>query len=274
MQRSMPLPAKSPEEWLAHFWQGVTERTRVIFLSHITSATAQRYPVSDVCRRARAEGIQVFVDGAHAPGQVPLDLSELGSDFYTGNCHKWMLAPKGAAFLHVRKDLQSRLDPLVVGWGWSRAPEFETDSPFLNLHQWMGTDDLSSYLAVADAIDFMEKYEWETVRHGCRALLDETLSALEALTGLPSCVAPADRGALQMAIAELPRLRDPKAFKNALLSEFRVEIPVIEWEGRHFVRISIQGYNTAADADALIAATAALLPHHRAGAHNQLVEKR
>ena len=97
-------------------WSGVTPRTRVISVSHITSATALRFPVEEICRRARRDGILVAVDGAHAPGQVDLDLESLGADFYAGNCHKWLCAPKGAGFLWARPEHQAGLAPLVVGW--------------------------------------------------------------------------------------------------------------------------------------------------------------
>lgn len=262
VEQPVPMPASSEEAWMDEFWQGVTERTRVVFLSHITSSTAQRFPVAAVARRAREAGILVFVDGAHAPGQIPLDLAALDVDFYTGNCHKWMMAPKGAGFLHVRRELQAQMDPLVVSWGWSRAPEFETGSPFLDLHQWAGTDDLSSYLAVADAIDFMERHGWDHVRESCSRILAYALDGLREVTGLPDCIAPYDRGQLQMGIAELPRLREPVTFKRELLRDYGIEIPVVEWDGRNFLRVSIQGYNTRADADALIDAVVALLPQH------------
>jgi isopenicillin-N epimerase len=140
-RQPIPLPASAPEEMAEQFWQAVTPRTRVIFLSHITSPTAVRLPIELICARARAAGILTLIDGAHAPGQIDLDLPAIGADFYTGNAHKWLSAPKGAAFLFARREAQSLLEPLVVGWGYEAEPEMSYGSRFLDLFQWLGTID-------------------------------------------------------------------------------------------------------------------------------------
>ena len=264
VRRPVPLPAESEAAWVDAFWSGVTGQTRLIYLSHITSPTAQRFPVEEICRRAREAGILTLIDGAHAPGQIDLDLEAVGADFYTGNCHKWLMAPKGAAFLHVRRESHALIQPLVVGWGMTNVPEFSAGSTFLDQNQWSGTDDYSSYIAVADAVEFQEENEWRSVRAACSQLLDEALVRIRAMTGKLDMVAPHDRGRLQMGIAELPQLKDPKAFKRQLLTDFSVEIPVIEWGGRHFVRVSIQAYNSTGDVERLVEALAALLPSHAA----------
>ena len=113
IHQPIPLPVQSEDEIIEQFWQGVTLRTKVIYLSHITSPTALRLPVEQICQRARQAGIWTLVDGAHAPGQIPLDLKAVGADFYTGNCHKWLLSPKGAAFLYARREAQPLIEPLI-----------------------------------------------------------------------------------------------------------------------------------------------------------------
>jgi isopenicillin-N epimerase len=113
-RQAIPLPVTTAADVVERFWAGVTGRTRVIFISHITSPTALTFPVEEICRRARAAGLLTLIDGAHAPGQLPLDLHALGADFYTGACHKWLCAPRGSAFLYARHEVQPLLEPLVV----------------------------------------------------------------------------------------------------------------------------------------------------------------
>ncbi len=117
INQPIPLPLESDEEMLEQFWRGVTPRTRVIFISHITSPTALIFPVEKICRRAQAAGIITVVDGAHTPGHIPLHLDALGADYYAGNCHKWLCAPKGAGFLYARPQRQELLQPLIVELG-------------------------------------------------------------------------------------------------------------------------------------------------------------
>ncbi len=254
----IPLPVLPDDEVVALFWHGVTPRTKVIFLSHITSATALRLPVAAICQRARAAGILAIVDGAHAPGQIPLNLAQIGADFYFGNAHKWLMSAKGAAFLHARREMQPLIEPLVVGWGWGPKRAITFGSDFLDYLQWLGTNDLSAYLSVPAALDFQEQHNWTAVRETCHTLLQETLPRLAALTGLPSPY-PDDSYYHQMAIAPLPATLEGAALKAALYAKFRIEIPVTQWEERPFLRLSIQGYNTPADVDALLDALRQLL---------------
>jgi len=116
VRKTIPLPVTSPADFTDAFWEGVNPRTKVVFLSHITSSTALKFPVEEICRRARQAGILSIVDGAHAPGQIDLDLKEIGADMYAGACHKWLSAPKGSGFLYARRQSQDWLVPLVVSW--------------------------------------------------------------------------------------------------------------------------------------------------------------
>ena len=109
------MPVQSKEQFVEEFYRGLSSKTKLIFLSHITSATALRFPIEEICALAKQKGILTFVDGAHAPGQIHIDLVNLGVDMYTGACHKWMMTPKGSSFLYVRKELQHMIDPLEIG---------------------------------------------------------------------------------------------------------------------------------------------------------------
>jgi isopenicillin-N epimerase len=227
-------------------WEAVTPSTRVISVSHITSATALRFPVEEICRRARAQGILAVVDGAHAPGQVELDLETLGADVYAGNCHKWMCAAKGAGFLWARPELQPRLAPLVVGWS-------EREDSFAARHRWTGTQDPAAYLSVPAAIDFQAEHGWDDVRARCHALAVEARRRLSEL-GLEQ-LAPDESWLAQMVAAELPDC-DVDELKTRLYGRHRVEVPVQRWDGRPLVRASFQGYNDEADLAALVEALA------------------
>ncbi len=259
VRQEIPVPFAGQEAIAEQIWQGVTPNTRVIFISHITSPTAVRFPIETICTRAREAGILTIIDGAHALGQIPLDLTALGADFYTSNGHKWLCSPKGSAFLYARRDKQHLVEPLVVGWGWEADSVFSYGSTYLDNLQWLGTNDLSAYLAVPAAIQFQEKHNWTAVRQQCHDLLCHAVQRVCALSGLPTLYASTD-SFRQMAIAPLPNIADLPAFKARLYDEFRVEIPCMQWQDRQFIRISVQGYNTQEDIDALLAALEQLLP--------------
>jgi isopenicillin-N epimerase len=265
LRRPLPLPLPNdPLETAEAIWSGVTPRTRVLYLSQITSTTALILPVAELCARAREAGILSVVDGAHVPGQLELALDALGADVYLGNCHKWLCAPKGTAFLHARPEVQARIDAAIVSWGYSETVEGHTAfdaylgaTPFLRRHQWQGTRDLSAFLAVPAAIDFQRQHRWAEVRRRCHELAQRTLERLGALTGLPPI--GAGTSFAQMVAAPLPASVVPEALKAALEAR-RIEVPITTHLGASFVRVSFQGYNTEGDADVLLAALAELLP--------------
>jgi isopenicillin-N epimerase len=262
VRQPIPLPVTTQEEFLDRFWAGVNPRTRVIFISHITSPTALIFPVAEICQRARRAGLLTIVDGAHAPGQIDLDLSKVGADFYTGACHKWLSAPKGSAFLHARPEVQGWLEPLVVSWGW------QSDRPgpsrFVDYHQYQGTRDISAFLSVPAAIDFQADHNWPQVREECHKLLQEMRLRIERLTGLPGICPDSPEWYRQMAAFPLPAC-DAPALQRRLYEEFRIETPITQWNGRQFVRVSVQGYNTQQDVDALLSALEELLPQVAVG---------
>ena len=242
-------------------WGRVNERTRVLFLSHITSPTALRLPIEPLLARARAAGIYTVIDGAHAPGQIALNLNALDADFYTGNCHKWLCAPKGAGFLHVRADVQPLVQPLVVSWGSGPERQRFSGNDMQDALGWSGTNDFSAWLAVPAAIRFEEKWRWDAVRTRAAALLDDWLPRYAALAGAPPVYAPSEPSLRppQLAVSPLPAHVDAAALKARLLDEFAIEIPVITWRDRKFVRVSVQGYTTEDDLASLEHALRSLL---------------
>jgi isopenicillin-N epimerase len=260
LHQPVSLAMGSPENIIEQFWQGVTPRTKAIYLSHITSPTAFCFPVGEICRRARQAGIITIVDGAHAPGQIPLDLLSMDVDFYFGNLHKWTMAPKGAAFLYVRHELQHLIEPLVVSWGYHAAPESTTGSQLIDYLQWTGTKDPAAALALPDALQFMEKYNWDEVRKACHALLRQAIERIGDLTGLAPLYPMRSDSYVQMGSVPLPKTHDLTALKARLYDEYGIEVPLMEWNGRHLIRVSVQGYNTQQDIDALVGALRNLLP--------------
>jgi isopenicillin-N epimerase len=121
IQQKISLPIQSKESFLHEFWQGYSHKTKVVFISQITSSTGLILPVKEICEEAKQRGLITIVDGAHVPAHIDLNLSELKADFYTGACHKWMMTPKGSSFLHVHPNFQKELDPLIISWGYKSA---------------------------------------------------------------------------------------------------------------------------------------------------------
>jgi isopenicillin-N epimerase len=223
-------------------WDHVTDATRVLSVSHVASPTGAIVPVAELCARARELGLLAVVDGAHAPGHVPVDLAAIGADAYAGNAHKWLCAPKGAGFLWARPELQERLDPLVVSWGW---PEVE----FAKRHGWQGTRDPAAFLSVPTAIEFQREWGWDEVQGRCHDLVERFVVE----SGLPA--AASEFG--QMLAVELPQC-DPDEVQRRLFGEHRIEVPCFGHNGRPLLRISVQGYNTEEDIGRLVHAVALL----------------
>lgn len=259
IHQHIPLPLRTEDEIVEQLWQGVTPRTRVIYLSHISSPTACRFPVENICQRARQAGIMSVVDAAHSPGQLAVDLQAMGADVSTGNCHKWMLSPKGAAFIHVRRDIQQLVQPLVVSWGFRATAETTTGSQFIDFLQWTGTKDPAAALSVPTAIQFMQDHYWEDVRTECHALLKTALEKICDLADLPPLYPLDSDFYSQLGIAPLPRC-DMAQLKSRLYDEYKIEVPLTQWQDRQFIRVSIQGYNTMEDVNALVGALNKLLP--------------
>jgi isopenicillin-N epimerase len=270
--RTVPVPLPfEPESFAERLLSAITPRTRLVFVSHITSTTALVFPLHALCAQARERGVSTLVDGAHAPGQLALDLTQIGADFYTGNCHKWLCAPKGSAFLHVRPGRQTGpalLEAPVVSWGYV-AEQLETEgaaglssdrtghtgfdaytgrTPLERRLQWQGTRDISAFLGVPAAIDFQAEHDWPAWRRRCHAMALELQHEVTRRNGLPP-IAPDDALAQMVPIP----VRTPgqghhaEALRRWLFEERRIEVPVTQHAGQVFVRVSVQAYNTPED---------------------------
>jgi isopenicillin-N epimerase len=245
------LPVTTHDEFVEPFWSAVTPRTKVIYLSHVTSPTALIFPVKEICRRARESGILTVIDGAHAPGQIPLDLADIGADVYSGNLHKWLCAPKGAGFLYVRPEEQDWMESLVISWGWGRDGHIAADSTFVQRNEWQGTRDISPFLAVPAAIRFQQEHDWPSVRARCHELARQTRQRISDLFGLDPIAPDSADWFAQMVACPIPT-DDPQTLKTRLYDEYRVEIPMGTFDGRAQLRASFQAYNDQSDLDALI----------------------
>jgi isopenicillin-N epimerase len=260
IQHPVPLPVSSHTALVDHFCSRISDRTRVIFISHISSPTALTFPVKEVCRIARNAGILTIIDGAHAPGQLPLDMADIGADFYAGACHKWLMSPKGASFLYVRKEVQDWLEPLVVSWGYDS--DHPSGSTLIDHHEWQGTRDLAAFLSVPAAIDFHNQEKWKRVRQYCHQLAVETRARLLCIPGITP-TSPTGTGLIerpwetwfqQMFSVRLPDLPDPEYLQTRLYDMYQIEVPVIRWTNNNLLRVSLQGYNEQSDTDTLVEA--------------------
>ncbi len=255
-QQSIPVPVTTADDFIEQFWSGVTPRTRIIFLSHITSPTALIFPIQEICRRARDAGILSIIDGAHAVGQIPLDLQEIDADFYSSNLHKWLCCPKGSAFLYARPDKQNLIEPLVVSWGYES--EKPSASRFIDEQEWNGTRDIAAFLTTPQAIRFFEEHHWDTVRAKCHSLAQYAREQITARTGLLPLSPDSSEWYKQMVTMPLPSC-DAAQLKTRLYDEFQIEVPIVTWQHRQFIRVSIQAYNTMEDIEKLVDALERLL---------------
>jgi isopenicillin-N epimerase len=252
----IPVPFPSPEEIVRIFANSLTGEVKVIFLSQITSPTALIFPVEEISKIAKSMGIFTVIDGAHVPGQLPLNLKGTDFDYYVGNLHKWLCAPKGSAFLFASPAMQKFIEPLVVSWGYE--PDLIIESPFIDLLQWTGTRDISAYLSVPAAINYQADRNWDDIRSYCHFKAVQLDLEFQHLLRRPSNYhSPAQY--CQMFSVELPPTVDIVTMKSTLYDKYRIEVPLIDWKERKLMRVSLQAYNSDEDCGALLQAVKTIL---------------
>lgn len=257
--RGMPLPvqATTPEEVAAAIVREFRPETRLLFLSHVYYTTGLVLPLPAICAEARRRGILTLIDGAHAPGMLPLDLRAVGADFYAANLHKWLLAPLGAGFLHVAPGREDLLQPLQVSWGWhyDRKKAHERDefggTPWLRSFEFEGSRDITPWLALSATLDFHQRLGIAAIRQRHFELSERVRQKLDGLAGL-RCITPAHpelRGGLT---SFLPPPHEPLAVRAVLWGKHRIEHNLVEHpESGNFLRISTHFYNTEEEIDRL-----------------------
>jgi len=248
----IPFPLASPDAVIEAVTRQVTSRTRLALLDHVTSQTGMVLPIEQLVSELAERGVDVLVDGAHAPGMLDLDVGAIGAAYYTGNCHKWICAPKGAAFLWVRRDRQQGVRPSVISHG-ANSPRRDR-SRFLIEFDWVGTDDPTAVLCVPEALRVMATLlsgGWPELRNRNRELALRGRRLLAETLGIPVPCPDGMIGSLaslplpdgSSSPSNSPLYADP--LQDALLERHAIEVPVIPWPAppRRLIRISAQLYN-------------------------------
>ena len=263
---AVPWPGTTPAAVVDAVLAAVTPRTRLALLDHVTSPTGLVLPIEQLVRALAQRGVDTLVDGAHAPGMLPLDLRRLGAAYYTGNCHKWLCTPKGSGFLHVRRDRQDRMLPLAVSHGFN-SPRTDR-SRFRLLFDWGGTTDPTPWLCIPEAIRFLGALlpgGWPALMRRNRELALAGRALLCAAIGAAE-PAPAEMIAT-LASVPLPDTTAPNtgsmhdALQAIVYERHRVEVPIFVFPAhpRRLVRISAQAYNSVAQVELLARALRAEL---------------
>ena len=248
IRQKIRFPLQSKDDFIEQFFKGLSGKTKIVFISQITSSTGLRLPVEEICSIAKLKGLLTFVDGAHAPGQLPVDLNSLEVDFYTGACHKWMLTPKGSSFLYVTKEWQGMLDPLLISWGYKSAAP--SHSQFLDYHQLQGTRDFSAFLTIPAAIDFMKENNWNDVAENCRTITRSNADRFCSLLNSEPLQHSKEDFIFQLCSTRI-KTKEPQALHRLLFDKYKIEIPVMPHEDMILLRYSVQAFNGQEDLDVL-----------------------
>jgi isopenicillin-N epimerase len=258
----IPFPIPSGEDIVARVLEKVTDRTRLFLVDHITSQTAVILPIEQLVQELAQRGVDTLVDGAHAPGSLPLDLAKIGAAYYAGNLHKWVCAPKGAAFLHVRENRRASIRPLAISHG-ANSTRRDRSRFFLEF-DWTGTFDPSAWLVVPDALQFLPSLVdggWPAVMRANHELALKARDLLCASLGIDRPVPDEMLGA--MAALPLPDADpslawspDGDPIQDRLLYDYGIEVPFMPWPSpaNRVLRVSAQLYNDFEDYEKLASA--------------------
>ena len=251
----IPLPYQSSEAMIQLFKSQIDSSIKVITFPHISAATAQLFPIKDLVQLAKSHGALSVIDGAHAPGQINVKLKDIDADFYVGNCHKWMLSPKGVGFVYVARKWEDKIRPPAISWGNISSGT----NRLLLENDWQGTADISPILAVEDSITFLKENQWfNRVIPECSKLIDEFNTTILDVTGMRSLYEKNDFEPPQMRSFLLPD-GNHSSLHNRLFHDFMIELPVFMDFEDHFFRVSVQAYNNRSDLERLIDALKELL---------------
>lgn len=243
----VPFPIESPQQMVSAVIEQVTPKTKLALLDHITSQTGLIFPIQQLAKQLNEQGVDTLIDGAHAPGMIPLNLREIGATYYTGNCHKWLCATKGAAFLYVRRDKQSNIRPVTISHG---ANSTRTDKSRFQLEfDWMGTNDPTPYICIPEAIKFMGSLlpgGWDELRSQNHLLAVRGRQIICEILEIPT-PCPDDMIGSMASIPMLETLENYShiSLHDKLFDEFAIEVQVVPWweKPKLLVRISAQLYN-------------------------------
>lgn len=251
VRQPITLPLVTKEKFAEEFWKGVSDKTKIVFISHITSSTGLIFPVEEICTEAKRRGLITIVDGAHVPGHIPLNISTLQADFYTGACHKWMMTPKGNSFLYVAKEFQAILDPLIISWGFKSTNK--QASQFQEYHQYNGTRDFSAYLTIPAALEFRSKHHWDELIEKCRSSVVKKGAELSHFLGTKP-LAPLTSDFYGQLYSAKIHTEYPEELQRILFTNYAIEIPVMRHGEDCYIRFSFQPFTQEKEIDALIVA--------------------
>ena len=249
------LPITSEEKFIKDFVKKITSKTKILFLSHITSPTALLFPIKKLLKIAKQHKIITIIDGAHAPGHIDLNLKNLNADFYSGNCHKWMMSPKGAAFMWSSSKYKNHLDPLIVSHGWNKKNNSINqkgalgNSRFIDMFEYNGTKDPAAWLSVPASINYINDKKNTKLFMTQSKVLYNFAFKLSKTFKMPLL---GDRKFLPplMISVPIPKVKEIE-FQRKLYKNYKIEIPIIPWENKSFARISYQLYNSIKDLEKL-----------------------